>query len=239
MSKNFELMLKSEPHELLLATHESTRPSRLRQTQPEACDDHEILPLVRSLFFASGAQRVRSVMFASVEPSGQSASVCVRVAKAVASSQAVTVCMVDANPSHPSMHRTLAVAQQPDAPDTPEEAMGRFTTYEVEPGLWFLPSGQYAADPGDDVASDYPRGLTRVLRESFDVVLADIGPIGQASAVATRGADGLVLVVTANATRRAVALKAAREFVAAGGRLLGAVLTERSFPIPEAIYRRL
>jgi Mrp family chromosome partitioning ATPase len=236
MSKNFELMLKSEPRELLLAS-ESPKPSRLRRTRPEACDDHEILPLVRSLF-ASEARRVRSVMFASVEPSGQSASVLVRVARAVASSQAVTVCMVDANPSHPSMHRTLA-ARQPDTPDLPDDPTGRFTTYEVEPGLWFLPSAQHGAEPGDDFALDDTPELTRQLRESFDVVLADIGPIGQASAMATRGADGLVLVVTANATRRAAALKAAREFVAAGGRLLGTVLTERSFPIPEAIYRRL
>ena len=52
-------------------------------------------------------------------------------------------------------------------------------------------------------------------------------------------ADGVVLVVTANRTRRAVALGAAQALLAAGARVLGTVLADRTFPIPETIYRRL
>jgi Mrp family chromosome partitioning ATPase len=83
--------------------------------------------------------------------------------------------------------------------------------------------------------------MTDELTSSFDWVLADIGPIEPAGRTAAMAgcADGVVLVVAANATRRAVALKVKEDIVAAGGRVLGAVLAERTFPIPEVIYRRL
>jgi Mrp family chromosome partitioning ATPase len=49
----------------------------------------------------------------------------------------------------------------------------------------------------------------------------------------------LVLVVQANATRRDAARKAKESLQAANVRLLGAVLDNRTFPIPDAIYQRI
>ena len=51
--------------------------------------------------------------------------------------------------------------------------------------------------------------------------------------------DGIVLVVEANSTRRVAAQKVKERLHAANARLLGAVLSDRTFPIPEAIYRKL
>jgi len=52
-------------------------------------------------------------------------------------------------------------------------------------------------------------------------------------------ADGAVLVLEANATRREVTLKVAADLRAAHIKILGAVLNKRTFAIPEALYRRL
>ena len=51
--------------------------------------------------------------------------------------------------------------------------------------------------------------------------------------------DGVVLVLKANSTRRATALKVKESFEASNVRLLGAVLNDRTFPIPEALYRKM
>ena len=51
--------------------------------------------------------------------------------------------------------------------------------------------------------------------------------------------DGFILVVEANATRREAALQVAENLRAANVRILGAVLNQRTFPIPEALYHRL
>jgi Mrp family chromosome partitioning ATPase len=52
-------------------------------------------------------------------------------------------------------------------------------------------------------------------------------------------ADGLVLVLEANSTRREVALRVAEHLRAAQVRMLGAVLNKCSFPIPETLYNLL
>jgi Mrp family chromosome partitioning ATPase len=52
-------------------------------------------------------------------------------------------------------------------------------------------------------------------------------------------ADGVVLVLEANSTRRVTAKKAKQALEAANVRILGTVLNNRTFPIPEGLYRRL
>jgi len=51
--------------------------------------------------------------------------------------------------------------------------------------------------------------------------------------------DGVILVLEANSTRRAAAQRAVQVLHATNARLLGSVLSGRTFPIPEEIYRRL
>jgi succinoglycan biosynthesis transport protein ExoP len=51
--------------------------------------------------------------------------------------------------------------------------------------------------------------------------------------------DGMVLVVEANLTRRVAAQKVKEKLHAANARLLGAVLSQRTFPIPQTIYKKL
>jgi Mrp family chromosome partitioning ATPase len=52
-------------------------------------------------------------------------------------------------------------------------------------------------------------------------------------------ADGVILVLDERRTRRATAREAKAVLQAANARLLGVVINERQFPIPESIYRKL
>jgi Mrp family chromosome partitioning ATPase len=52
-------------------------------------------------------------------------------------------------------------------------------------------------------------------------------------------ADGIILVLDAHSTRRATALKIKETLQGASSKILGTVLSERAFPVPEGIYRRL
>jgi Mrp family chromosome partitioning ATPase len=51
--------------------------------------------------------------------------------------------------------------------------------------------------------------------------------------------DGIALVLKANTSRRETAQRVVREARAANVRVLGAVLNQRTFPVPESIYKRL
>jgi len=54
-----------------------------------------------------------------------------------------------------------------------------------------------------------------------------------------RWTDGVVVAVEANCTRRDSAKRVKETLLAANVNLLGVVLNNRTFPIPEAIYQRL
>jgi Mrp family chromosome partitioning ATPase len=79
------------------------------------------------------------------------------------------------------------------------------------------------------------------VREAFDYVLISAPPIRceVEAGLIGRLADGVVLVVEANHNRRDTVRRAKEQMESAQVRLLGAVLDQRTFPIPEGLYRRL
>jgi succinoglycan biosynthesis transport protein ExoP len=81
----------------------------------------------------------------------------------------------------------------------------------------------------------------RELREEFDYVLIDAPPLSSCSDAVLLGqmTDGVILVVEANSTRRETARTAKETFEGANVKLLGAILNNRTFPIPEVLYRKL
>jgi Mrp family chromosome partitioning ATPase len=79
------------------------------------------------------------------------------------------------------------------------------------------------------------------LRKYFEYVLIDAPALtpGNDGIMLGRAAEGVVLVLKANASRREAARKAVQDLQNAGARILGAVLNQRTFPIPQAIYSKL
>jgi Mrp family chromosome partitioning ATPase len=79
------------------------------------------------------------------------------------------------------------------------------------------------------------------LHKEFDYVLINVPAVILDGAASLWGplVDGVILVVEANLTRREVARKAKESLESANVRLLGAVLNNRTFPIPETIYRNI
>jgi Mrp family chromosome partitioning ATPase len=91
------------------------------------------------------------------------------------------------------------------------------------------------------VASESLRHRLTELRTQFDYVLMDVASTNSCNDGIVLGgsSDGIVLVLKANSTRRDIARKALQEFKAANIPVLGAVLNQRTFPIPDNIYNRL
>ena len=75
----------------------------------------------------------------------------------------------------------------------------------------------------------------------FDRVLINAPPASLYADAALLGklVDGVILVLKSSSTRREAARKVKESFDAASVRLMGAVLNERTFPIPERLYRKL
>jgi Mrp family chromosome partitioning ATPase len=116
-----------------------------------------------------------------------------------------------------------------------------FAQQITEPYLWMMPSGKAAAQMRFPAMADGLRVRMEELRNVFRYVVIHSGPLRleTGAMLLSRWTDGVVLVVEANATRRDAARRVKEILDAAGVSLLGVVLNNRTFPVPEAIYRRL
>jgi Mrp family chromosome partitioning ATPase len=209
---------------------------------PQALAREEEFRLVQRLFLAQAVKRL-TVLFAAVEHQhDESAVICARAAEMLAAQVEGPVCLVDANLRAPSLHYRYGKEAAVGLADALHDNGSTFdcAPQPVAGNLWLLPSGWTVPDPYRIVTSDRVRFLFRQLQERFDYVLICGAPIGQCaeSIYLSQLTDGVVLVVEAHKTRRERARKVKESLDSARVRLLGVVLNNRTFPIPQALYRR-
>lgn len=194
---------------------------------PEPATPDE-LQLVQRIFFLSGDEAPRIVVFCGVQRGDEASMVCARAAEVLSSMVSDTVCLIDADLRSPSLHlryeidNALRVRGQPRGGPAQEAARMR------GPNLWVLPAAALKdARPG--FSPDQVRTQLAHLRERFGFLLIAAPPLGTAAEGFLLGqvADGVVLTVSAHYTERALAQKVRRNLELYNVRLLGAVMTER------------
>ena len=81
----------------------------------------------------------------------------------------------------------------------------------------------------------------RELAKHYSFVLIDAAPPLDAPETGPLGAgtDGVVLVVRASRLRREVVQRAVQHLTKARCRVLGVILNDRRYPIPDFLYRRI
>jgi hypothetical protein len=195
----------------------------------------QIRGLVRRVFLANTGHPVKQVVFSAADSGTDVATICERVARALALETSGEVAIVSRHSPTPEM---TPLQIHPSYSGT--SAIKPWST-QVEPNLWRVPeSGLLELYPEPATAQCWLWALAE-LRNDFEYAVIH-GPASGASsesALLGRLADGIILVIEANTTRRATARKIKETLVGAGSRILGTVLSERTFPVPEEIYRRL
>ena len=147
------------------------------------------------------------------------------------------VCLVDGNVRSSRLSTMLSVDERTRL--VRRGAAPSELCLQVGPNLYLarlcdIPAGEVELPPVNEM-----RRFFAGLEEKFDHVLIDApeaSSTGDALVLSTL-ANGSVLVVEANRTRKMKAHAAKEKLDAAGVRLLGTVLDNRTFPIPESLYR--
>ena len=183
-------------------------------------------------------------MFSGVDHGDGCSWITANAALSLAAQTSCSICVVDANLRTPSLHRFFdlenrfglvdAVAQSGPIRDFAQQVSGS--------NLWVLTSGSASGKlAANALSSEALRARMTELRSEFDYVLIDTPPANLYADCLTLGplADGTILVLQSNASRREAALKAKESFENAHVRLLGAVLNKRTFPIPQNLYNWL
>jgi capsular exopolysaccharide synthesis family protein len=254
MSRNFEL-LQRIGREQALYTTPAPEPAPLQEqpvsfASPAASqlaiggrELEEFTKLVQRVFVLPGNDAPRSVVFTSTERGNGCSWVCARVADVLASQVSGSVCLVDANLRHPGLHVEFSVENNDGLSEAllKPDPVRKFAHTVGRSNLWLVNCGLSAEEGYGLLASDRMRLRMSELRAEFDYVLIDAAALSDATdaVVLGSGADGIVLVLKANASRRESARKATQELQNARVRVLGAVLNQRTFPIPDSIYKKL
>jgi len=203
----------------------------------------EEIKLVQRVFGSTNGSSPRIALFAGLDGEAGCASICARAGEILAARAEGPVCVVDADFRSPSLHRYFGVENEKGLVEATLESgpIQNFSQQIPEPDLWLMPSGKAAMNSRFPAMADGLRLRIAELRDTFRYVVIHSGPLRleTSAMLLSRWTDGVVLVLEANSTRRDTARRAKENLAAAGVSVLGVVLNNRTFPIPEAIYRRL
>jgi capsular exopolysaccharide synthesis family protein len=256
MSRNFEL-LQNLGKEVLLdapaavaAVDQHRRPAVPQQVEAkepqlklEPKEREELTKLAQRIFLQPGSESTRVVVFTASESGNGCSSICACAAELLATQVTGSVCLVDANLRHPGLHEQFAVENHFGLADALQgsEPLLNYARSMSRNNLWLVSSGSAPEAALPLLNSDRMRQRMAELRSGVDYVLIDASAmnVSNDATVLAAAADGVVMVLKANSSRRETVRKAVQDMQAAHIRVLGAVLNQRTFPIPEAIYNRL
>ncbi len=244
MSRNVDLLTQIEMQSSLRdQVPRASINHSIMQSIPSTDDSihrsNETLRLVQRVFLSANGRAPRQVVVCGVEERNGSSSICANAGRTLAANSSRKVCLVDANVRSPGLSSMFGIDKTSPFSDT--AAPLREQCVKVGGNLWLA---------GPNILGDNSRVLLPVnelrerlaqLREVFEYVLIDSPGTSVCGDAQLLGqvVDAAILVIEAHLTRRLAARNAKEILDAAGVRLLGTVLHNRSFPIPERLYRRL
>ena len=105
--------------------------------------------------------------------------------------------------------------------------------------MGIIPRQNWFLDSNGPNLSDQSLSRLREVQSEFDFSILRCGPISWRTTYIAEACDGLALVLTANKTRRLVAAQIKEQLRKAHIPLLGTILVDRRFPVPQGLYRSL
>lgn len=223
----------------------SPRSAGIRSNGPRLGESSldEITKLIQGVFLVRRSEVApRALAFCGVNRGVGSTWVCARTGELLAEASGATVCLIDANLRSPALHRECGAANSPGFAELVRSSRP-ISEYaqKIAPDVWLIGSG--TPEPrtyGSLNATSLSRRFGE-LRSAFDFLLVDTPALNVWSDALLLGrmADGVVIVVGCDSTRRETARNAKTSLEAAQIPVLGAVLNGRTFPIPDAIYRKI
>ncbi len=195
----------------------------------ESFAEAQIRGLVHRVFSADLNPPVQQVVFSAVEPETKVWSLCTWVAEILSQERIGDIAVVDESQLGPR-----------DRGPCHGEAGGggtpiRQTGKRMSRNLWSLAERESLECSRGRSLCAYMGELRREFE--YSIVAAPSTGLSNEALEMARSADGMILVISAQRTRRMAALKLRNALGSV--RLLGTVLSDREFPIPERIYRHL
>ncbi len=203
----------------------------------------EEIKLVERVFLGPDSASNRVILFSGVDEAEGGARVCAQAAQTLAAQVQSTVCILDADLHSRSLQHHLQVRNTPGLCEAVQQSTP--ISHYAQPlnlsNLWMITCGGDGANSRVPLNSEFMRIKFEELRRHFDYVLINAPSAGTNTNLMqfAQLADGVIFVVEANSTRRETTKRFKESLEEVRVRVLGVVLNDRTFPIPESVYRKL
>lgn len=188
--------------------------------------------------------QVKSIMIAAANKGEGTSTVAANLALSIGLAEKARVLLIDANLRQPTQHVWFGREQQNGLIDLVTGKMGLAEVVKETPfaNIKLITAGFFP--PGEnklDVLSGIPQEIKERLEKDFDWVIYDTAPVSSYpdTLLISPLADGIVLVIMAEKTRRAAVQKVKESFESINAKILGGVLNGRRYVVPKFIYKRL
>ena len=207
--------------------------SGLQFGTPMTFAEEQIRGLVRQVFLPGWPKPAHQVVFSPVDPETDISAICMQVGLALSAQVSGTTCLVEANLNSPGLEQVVErnghglIANQ-------EGSAFRDPSRRISNELWLVPRNVFIGENKNGLSGTWLRtSWPSCARHSTTQYFTDRQPESSSEAALLASlCDGMVLVVEANSTRRVAAQKVKDRLHASNARLLGTVLSDRTFPIP-------
>lgn len=246
MSKNVEVLLRAKE------TLELFGPEGIHQDSSDAphpacvarIGGAEEAEMVQRIFMLPTHEVPRVVVFYGVGQVHGAVGVCARAGQNLANQTSSSVCVVEGDFHSPSLHQYFAVDNSRGFSDAILESRPILGFVRALPGvnLSVLTGGSRCSEAQALWKSERLRYCVAELRREFSYVLISGPPVSQKQVDAVlfgQIADGSILILESMVTRREAARTAKENLASANVKILGAVLNNHAFSIPEILYKRL
>ena len=138
------------------------------------------------------------------------------------------VVIVDTDLRRPNVHRALSMKRGPGLADVlqHEANLSDVLLPTQSENLWMISSGRVPPNPSELINSETMAQVMKELKKTFDVVVCDAPSalVVTDPVILATHVDSIILVISANRTRRETVLRAKKIIETANPRIVGAVL---------------
>jgi hypothetical protein len=216
-----------------------TGPNHGRDDWP--LEDEQIGGLVRRVFLPGWPKPSRHVVFTAADDQIDIGPLCQRTGELLVAEGAGRVALVEADFRSHAMDEVLEEASHGWGDSSKSGAGVRQASHQTDKDLWVVPANTFLGRSENLHNAIWLRSRLGELRREFEYSLIHAPSCAhlESTALLAHLSDGVVLTLDAHRTRRMTAIRIRDHLVSLNARLLGIVLRDRRFPIPETIYRRV
>ncbi len=203
---------------------------------------HAYQPLADQIYLLVKDNNLKSILITALSPLEGSSRLIANLGTYLSREAHHKIFIVDANFQAPSLYKIFNIPGKPGLADVIEEkATLEQATVKINENLLILPAGETLLNPTTLLNSSRMRDVVNIAKEKSELLFIDYANLRAIKNVRILSSitDGIALVVSEGKTRHPVIKAAITPLEQSKANIIGTILNNRTFVIPEVIYKRL